>query len=552
MIKGVSGICGYTGDGRTEITCATSSTIYFGGLNKNGFLNTSATLTAFGQIDSVGFTVGSTSAAGQIISKILTASGVDKAPVISLFRTGAREGVIAIDGSSNLIIANASGLADYNDATLTAAANLTISNTGAATFAGAILAANGSAAAPSISFASDTDTGFYWNGSGEVGFASNAASSLLFGSSGRIWGGVSASAALLTLGTSGGVTLTANGTNQNITLTPSGSGNVTTTRNYLTSDGNIYGWGSATAYILGNSSTNLVSFYTSSAEKMRLNSSGRLLLGTTVDSSNGILQLAASTASSGGIGFGTDTFLYRIGNGGLAINGSTAPAIYLQFSGVNHFRLLYNNGSDVRLETLSATPLQFMINSTTALTLDTALKATFAGAVAISSTTSGSSSAGALVVAGGISAKNLFITAAVPTYDHTNPSIAFSAAGGALGFYSQSNTVYFASTATRVLGFSNTGLVLSINGDVTSPNIATDGAGTSGFFAPANGGIAYSGGGTERFRIAATTGLATFAGAVTITGNVGFYGQAATAKPTGVGVSAAAIHAALVTLNLIA
>jgi hypothetical protein len=43
-----------------------------------------------------------------------------------------------------------------------------------------------------------------------------------------------------------------------------------------------------------------------------------------------------------------------------------------------------------------------------------------------------------------------------------------------------------------------------------------------------------------------------FGGAVSITGNVGFYGQAATAKPTGVAVTAAAIHAALVTLNLIA
>jgi hypothetical protein len=50
----------------------------------------------------------------------------------------------------------------------------------------------------------------------------------------------------------------------------------------------------------------------------------------------------------------------------------------------------------------------------------------------------------------------------------------------------------------------------------------------------------------------ATTKAATFAGAVSITGNIGFYGQAATAKPTGVAVTAAAIHAALVTLNLIA
>ena len=50
----------------------------------------------------------------------------------------------------------------------------------------------------------------------------------------------------------------------------------------------------------------------------------------------------------------------------------------------------------------------------------------------------------------------------------------------------------------------------------------------------------------------ATTSAATFAGAVTIGGNVGFYNASPVAKPTGVAVTAAAIHAALVTLNLIA
>lgn len=46
-------------------------------------------------------------------------------------------------------------------------------------------------------------------------------------------------------------------------------------------------------------------------------------------------------------------------------------------------------------------------------------------------------------------------------------------------------------------------------------------------------------------------GAATFSGAVTIAGNVGFYNNTPVAKPTGVAVTAAAIHAALVTLNLI-
>ena len=47
-------------------------------------------------------------------------------------------------------------------------------------------------------------------------------------------------------------------------------------------------------------------------------------------------------------------------------------------------------------------------------------------------------------------------------------------------------------------------------------------------------------------------GASYFGGAVTIGGNVGFYNASPVAKPTGVAVTAAAIHAALVTLNLIA
>jgi hypothetical protein len=60
----------------------------------------------------------------------------------------------------------------------------------------------------------------------------------------------------------------------------------------------------------------------------------------------------------------------------------------------------------------------------------------------------------------------------------------------------------------------------------------------------------------ERFRIK-QTGFVNFtsdvemAATLQVSGNIGFYGQAVTAKPTGVAVSAAGIHAALVTLNLI-
>ena len=57
-----------------------------------------------------------------------------------------------------------------------------------------------------------------------------------------------------------------------------------------------------------------------------------------------------------------------------------------------------------------------------------------------------------------------------------------------------------------------------------------------------------TGGATE---LTLTTTGGTFAGTLAVTGNIGFYGQSTTAKPTGVAVSSAGIHAALVTLNLI-
>ena len=51
--------------------------------------------------------------------------------------------------------------------------------------------------------------------------------------------------------------------------------------------------------------------------------SGNLLLGTTTDSGNGKLQLANHNAITGGIGFGTDTSLYRNAAAQLATNAGT-------------------------------------------------------------------------------------------------------------------------------------------------------------------------------------------------------------------------------------
>jgi hypothetical protein len=146
------------------------------------------------------------------------------------------------------------------------------------------------------------------------------------------------------------------------------------------------------------------------------------------------------------------------------------------------------------------------------------------GDVNISSTTAGASNAGALVIAGGISAGN---------------NSAASYFGGSVqianAIISQSgNNAY-------ITGPTTAGAFLTLqSGNTTGGINFRDSAGNSvGQYYQV----------TDAWSFQKPT---TFAGAVSITGNIGFYGQAATAKPTGVAVTAAAIHAALVTLNLIA
>lgn len=68
-------------------------------------------------------------------------------------------------------------------------------------------------------------------------------------------------------------------------------------------------------------------------EIARFAATGGLLLGTNTDSANGRLQLAGDTAATGGIGFGTDTVLYRSAAGTLKTDGQLAVAGNARFDG---------------------------------------------------------------------------------------------------------------------------------------------------------------------------------------------------------------------------
>lgn len=136
------------------------------------------------------------------------------------------------------------------------------------TFAG-ILAGDGTAASPSISFLSDPDTGIYRAAANSVGIAGGGLSLLsiaLNGTSCRV-NGQGGTGAYLDFGVGGNFSVTAGGTNQNITLTPSGTGAVFSTAPLI-------------------------------------------LKASYVDSGNGKIQLDTHTTSAGGIGFGTGSSIF--------------------------------------------------------------------------------------------------------------------------------------------------------------------------------------------------------------------------------------------------
>jgi hypothetical protein len=449
MIKGISGICGYTGDSRTEITCGTNDTIYFGGLNQNGFLNLSPTLTAFGQINNTGLTV---------VGAVLNSNGTAAAPSISfladqdtgIYRIGddsigvatggikraeiGGNGLISIQcleirgsdyvegsvgtkfqiallnstgnnpckleaytvGASSGGVLNintggggavnfGSGLttfagavtisssgADSYISTIPASGNvatfgcdatgqytyagsglgirfrtnggttaLTLSSAQAATFAGAVLNANGTAAAPSIAFASDATKGFYSPSSNRIALAISGAKAFEF-SNNFIQG---SGGSYLELNATGDIKLFADGTNQNITLTPSGTGVTMLVGNNASPLWLNKGTGAGGIVFSFNGTTYLSSITTSESgaaancymdlgvatgantttqQVLRLIGNGRALIGTTVDS-GALLQVGTDTAiSAGGIGFGTDVSLYRAAANVLALGSGDA------------------------------------------------------------------------------------------------------------------------------------------------------------------------------------------------------------------------------------
>jgi hypothetical protein len=94
------------------------------------------------------------------------------------------------------------------------------------------------------------------------------------------------------------------------------------------------------------------------------------------------LNISTHDSSAGGIGFGTETNLYRYQAGGLALDHASgaAPGLLFRENGTSTLRLETNSGVGY-LSTLTAANLILRTNATTALTLDTSQNAFFAGTI---------------------------------------------------------------------------------------------------------------------------------------------------------------------------
>lgn len=134
---------------------------------------------------------------------------------------------------------------------------------------------------------------------------------------------------------------------------------------------------------------NLSIYRTAAAGGILLASTGgRVGVGVTSFSGSGALELATHTTSAGGIGFGTDTSLYRRAIGYLVLDrtGGGQAGLDIADAGVVGFRVENISGA-AYLSTQTAASIFLRTNNTTALTLDSSQRTFTASAAKIGSLT---------------------------------------------------------------------------------------------------------------------------------------------------------------------
>lgn len=127
--------------------------------------------------------------------------------------------------------------------------------------------------------------------------------------------------------------------------------------------------------------------YVEASDRLQIGTTSgtRLLLGTGTDSTNGALQLASHTTSSGGIGFGTDTTLFRNSSGSLYLTSAGTTVLRVSNTSATVNTELTSTGSIGALGTTSNHSFVLFSTNVTALTFDSSQRGSFTGGTDTSS-----------------------------------------------------------------------------------------------------------------------------------------------------------------------
>ena len=252
-------------------------------------------------------------------------------------------------------------------------------------------------------------------------------------------------------------------------------------------------------------------------------------------------SIILTPAGTGNVGIGTTSPVQKLQVGSTLDATSNFIQIATDHSRSQGISFLRSGSIETVLAVVSQ-KLQYAINtaSYSDAHLVTASKFTIdnAGITTIANSTAGSASAGALVVTGGLSAGN------------NGGASYFGGAVTVIGLAEGISAQFGSSTSSQIYIRDNS--INCASGNNGAETLRFNYVGYANGITQFRNSVFHDG---KTGVVATFTGSdksATFAGAVTVGGNVGFYNNAPVAKPTGVAVTAAAIHAALVTLNLIA
>ncbi len=162
----------------------------------------------------------------------------------------------------------------------------------------AVFTGNGSAASPSLTFSSDTNTGIFRPGADQLGLVTNGANRLFINSTGLVGVGTTSPAALLTVNGVGAF----------------GAGAAATPSIARSSDLDTGMWFPA---------TNTLALSTGGSERARIDSSGRLLVGRSSGVGTGRIQVQESRRVAGGQGRGIVEVVGSTGGSGSGVASGT-------------------------------------------------------------------------------------------------------------------------------------------------------------------------------------------------------------------------------------